>query len=67
MESEEKNIKPLKLPDGQTVYTGEAPQRRRYRLYDKIKISKRGMDAIIVVIVGLLLLALVVGIALARG
>ncbi len=67
MESGNRNVKPIKLPDGKTVFTGEPPQRRRYRLYDKIKISKRGMDLIIAVIVGLLLVALIVGIALARS
>ncbi len=59
--------KPIKLPDGQKVFTGEPPNKRRYKLYDKIKISKHGMDLIIIVIIGLLLLVLVAGIVLARG
>ncbi|HWR23809.1 MAG TPA: hypothetical protein VN366_10095 [Feifaniaceae bacterium] len=59
--------KPIKLPDGQTVVASEPPQTKRYRLYDKIKISRRGMDLVIVAIIGLLLLALILGIALGRG
>ena len=67
MESGKSNSRPLKLPDGQTVFSDKPVEKRRYKLYDKIKISKQGMDLVIAVIVGLLLLCLVVGIALARG
>lgn len=67
MESENRNVKPLKLPDGQTVFTEQPPQKRRYKLYDKLKITKRGMDLVIAVIIGLLLLTLIVGIMLARS
>ncbi len=67
MEAGNMDSKPIKLPDGQKVFTGEPPQKRRYKLYDKIKISKSGMDLIIFVIMGLLILALIAGIALGRG
>ncbi len=60
-------MRPLKLPDGQQVVENAPVQKRRYRLYDKIKISKQGMDLVIVVIIGLLLVCLIAGIVLARG
>ncbi len=67
MENRNNNVRPLKLPDGQQVFTDAPVQKRRYRLYDKIKISKQGMDLVIVVIIALLLVCLIAGIALARG
>lgn len=58
---------PLKLPDGQKLNdTAGRGQRRRYKLYDKIKVPLRTMDMIIGIIVALLLLALLLGIILAR-
>ena len=67
MKNRNHNVRPLKLPDGQQVFTDAPVQKRRYRLYDKIKISKQGMDLVIVVIIALLLVCLIAGIALARG
>lgn len=67
MENRNHNARPMKLPDGQQVFTDAPVQKKRYRLYDKIKISKQGMDLVIVVIIGLLLICLIAGIMLARG
>ncbi len=61
---------PLKLPDGQKLNDtapGVPGQKRRYKLYDKIKVPLRTMDIIIGIIVALLLLALLLGIILARA